>query len=341
MAQKTSKKIRKTRKSALPIPNENELIEKIKELPHFFEGYLVEQGQVFDDADLIKAVKLIDGGLDLWTFFCAIINFQCPITKVLIPMLSALAGAIRIYYNRDFLSFLNETQTRQIEILSTFRWIYTNVKGEGIKKIGWSMHRLIQIPQIICIFTKLKNLNSKYKSFKTRIKSLWNTAATDEFKSFLEEFIKTFYELDFCDGCEKCPNTDEKYAMTMKIFSGRHIKACAKRYLLFLRWIARDLQLWQFIPINILRIVIDTHTHRVCNRLGILDGSKNCKWKHVEDLTNFLRKIHPEDPTEYDLPLMLMGVLEICVKDLKKCRCSECPLSDVCHTCASSDLKLS
>ena len=89
--------------------------------------------------------------------------------------------------------------------------------------------------------------------------------------------------------------------------------SAAKRLCMYLRWMARpsqrgvDLGLWTGIPLAALRLPLDVHTGNVARQLGLLKR-KASDWRAVEEVTDVLRMLDPEDPIRYDFALFGMGV---------------------------------
>lgn len=89
-------------------------------------------------------------------------------------------------------------------------------------------------------------------------------------------------------------------------------QSALKRVNMALRWLVRDdgivdLGLWKSIPKNKLYIPLDVHVGNVSRELGLLTRKANDR-KSVEELTNVLRQIKPEDPAIYDFALFGIGV---------------------------------
>lgn len=157
---------------------------------------------------------------------------------------------------------------------------------------------------------------------------------------------RTFFEKDlkyFCIGFRHCY---EKYGSLEKLFfsaikestasvwdgaalfreemaaanKGRYSKHIAnaeagsacKRINLALRWLVRpgpiDMGLWKKPPPSALYIPLDVHVARTARRLGLLTRKSNDR-KTVEELTEKLREICPEDPVKYDFALFGMGAM--------------------------------
>ena len=83
-----------------------------------------------------------------------------------------------------------------------------------------------------------------------------------------------------------------------------------KRYNMFLRWVVRndelDLGLWSGIDTAHLLMPLDTHTHKVALKLGLM-RRKSYDFKAVLELTENLRKFDAKDPIKYDFALYRLG----------------------------------
>jgi len=98
---------------------------------------------------------------------------------------------------------------------------------------------------------------------------------------------------------------------------GKHLAdpekgSAAKRLNMFLRWMVRkdfvDTGLWSdTVSAESLRCPLDVHTGRVARNLGILTRKADDAIA-VEELTNQLRNLRPDDPIAYDLALFGLGV---------------------------------
>ncbi len=83
-----------------------------------------------------------------------------------------------------------------------------------------------------------------------------------------------------------------------------------KRYMMYFRWMVRrdalDLGLWAGIDPAHLIIPLDTHTHAVSLRLGLLKR-KSYDMRAALELTDTLRRFDPADPVRYDFALYRIG----------------------------------
>ena len=99
---------------------------------------------------------------------------------------------------------------------------------------------------------------------------------------------------------------------TRKHVSNADKKSSCKRLYLFLRWAVRDkspvdLGLMNFLPQSELMIPLDVHVARQARALGLLSRTYN-DWWAVQELTEALRLLDPEDPAKYDYALFGLGV---------------------------------
>ena len=87
-------------------------------------------------------------------------------------------------------------------------------------------------------------------------------------------------------------------------------KGTMKRYNMLLRWLVRadelDLGLWKSIDRTHLLMPLDTHTHKVALKLGLMKR-KSYDFKAVIELTANLRQFDAKDPIKYDFALYRLG----------------------------------
>ena len=91
---------------------------------------------------------------------------------------------------------------------------------------------------------------------------------------------------------------------------GKPGSAC-KRMHMMLRWLCRkdgvvDLGIWQTVSPSQLMIPIDVHVARTARSLGLINRKQNDR-RTVEELTEKLRLLSPEDPVRYDFALFGVG----------------------------------
>lgn len=91
---------------------------------------------------------------------------------------------------------------------------------------------------------------------------------------------------------------------------GKPASAC-KRMHMMLRWLCRkdgvvDLGIWSAVSPANLMIPLDVHVARTARLLGIISRKQNDR-KTVEELTDRLRRLSPDDPVKYDFALFGVG----------------------------------
>lgn len=110
--------------------------------------------------------------------------------------------------------------------------------------------------------------------------------------------------------------------------------AACKRWRMFLRWMVRpawpDLGLWTRYPAPALAIPLDTHVARISRYLG-LTQRKTADARTVQEITDALRALDPEDPLRFDFGLSHLGILGHCPGCRILPACAPCPLVAVCR----------
>jgi len=87
-----------------------------------------------------------------------------------------------------------------------------------------------------------------------------------------------------------------------------------KRWNMFLRWMVRDdsldMGLWEGVKKSDLIIPLDTHTHKVSLKLGLLKR-KTYDLQSAIELTEKLKEFDPDDPLKYDFALYRIGQFDL------------------------------
>ena len=153
-----------------------------------------------------------------------------------------------------------------------------------------------------CLYTieGLKGLYSNYESMEDCALKHFNTSGRilDVIVGIRSEILKT-------------PHLKR----SEKHFANPMTGSAAKRTNMFLRWMIRqddngvDFGLWKSIPPSALMIPLDVHSGNTARDLGLLVRKQN-DWKSVEELTNNLRELDPDDPVKYDFALFGIGVFD-------------------------------
>lgn len=180
-----------------------------------------------------------------------------------------------------------------------FEFITKHQNGD-LRKLEGFIHRTFQADDLLFFIASLKEIYSKYVNLK----------------SFFEnKFIETGAIYECLKEFRICFLSTPHLKRSEKHISSVADGSAAKRLNMFLRWMVRkdekgvDFGLWQGIPASALLIPLDLHTGNVSRKLGLLTRNQN-DWKAVEELTNVLKKLDPNDPIKYDFALFGMGAFE-------------------------------
>ena len=124
----------------------------------------------------------------------------------------------------------------------------------------------------------------------------------------LREIIKTIYKIN--------PYTSKGYEFLIGKIPPNKTKGVSpyKRWNMFLRWMVRDkapdLGLWEGVEKKDLIIPLDTHTHKVSLKLGLIDR-KSYDLESAILLTNKLKEFDSLDPLKYDFALYRIGQFKL------------------------------
>jgi len=124
----------------------------------------------------------------------------------------------------------------------------------------------------------------------------------------IREIIKTIYSIN--------PYTSKGYEFLIGKIPPSKTKGVSpyKRWNMFLRWMIRDtapdLGLWEGVNKKDLIIPLDTHTHNVSLKLGLINR-KTYDLQAAIELTNKLKEFDENDPLKYDFALYRIGQYKI------------------------------
>ncbi|WP_456479747.1 TIGR02757 family protein [Nautilia sp.] len=124
----------------------------------------------------------------------------------------------------------------------------------------------------------------------------------------LKEIIKTIYDTN--------PYRSKGYEFLIGKIPPEKTKGTSpyKRWNMFLRWMVRDefpdLGMWKGVNKKDLIIPLDTHTHKVSLKLGLLKR-KTYDLQAALELSAKLKEFDPEDPLKYDFALYRIGQMNI------------------------------
>jgi len=255
--------------------------------------------------------------LELWTLFCAITDFQISVIKWLIPMLSGLCEEIE-GKGLKFIDLIYDLQLAR-KLLSTFSW--------GSNKKGFA-HRFIDLEDLICLFTSLKNILTNYGSLGNFAKNLYEDAMDEGLEEPLEYVVKGLAQ-------ELRSHFPDVYGKTGMLVPDPSGNSAFKRLNLFLRWMVRpypDLGLWNFIDKRFLLVSLDIGVLRTVSRVFDVRFAGGSVWKNVLKVTKLFRNINSEDPVKYDYVFSRPAIMGYCAKDPARNRCYLCPLNEICSS---------
>jgi len=124
----------------------------------------------------------------------------------------------------------------------------------------------------------------------------------------IREIIKTIYNIN--------PYTSKGYEFLIGKIPPNNTKGVSpyKRWNMFLRWMVRDtkpdLGLWEEVNKKDLIIPLDTHTHKVSLKWGLLKR-KTYDLQAAIELTNKLKEFDKNDPLKYDFAIYRIGQYKI------------------------------
>ena len=163
-------------------------------------------------------------------------------------------------------------------------------------------HRTFKPIDIHGLILTLREIYMSYPDFESFWKECYDSGK-DQNRPFLAIFNERFFSFS--------PDLAER---TRKHVSNPENGSPCKRLYMFLRWTIRkdspvDPGIWSFMPPSELMIPLDVHVARQARKFGLLTRRSN-DWKTVNQLTNTLSVLNPEDPARYDYALFGIGALD-------------------------------
>src|SRR6056297_1795958 len=163
-------------------------------------------------------------------------------------------------------------------------------------------HRTFKPIDIHGLISGLQTIYTQFDDFE----SFWSHCydlALKQNRHFLAIFRELFFELSF-----------DSAVRTGKHISDPEKGSTCKRLYMYLRWMIRknspvDPGLWNFMPPAELQVPFDVHVARQSRRYGLITRKSN-DLKTVNELTNTLKLMNPDDPAVYDFALFGLGALD-------------------------------
>jgi uncharacterized protein (TIGR02757 family) len=175
-----------------------------------------------------------------------------------------------------------------------------NFTNRDAQRFDGFKHRTFKPVDMRWLTKILQSILLDYGSFEDFWSSCYRQAQKDE-----RPLMSIFHEQFFAQQ----PETPQR---TRKHVSNADKKSSCKRLYLYLRWAIRnespvDLGLMEFMPPSELMVPLDVHVARQARALGLLSRTYN-DWWAVQELTESLRLLDPDDPVKYDYALFGLGV---------------------------------
>jgi uncharacterized protein (TIGR02757 family) len=194
---------------------------------------------------------------------------------------------------RKVRDFLDRMDNRPTDFIANF-------SNRDARRFEGFKHRTFKPIDMKWLVKILQTILQDYNSFEDFWAFCYKTAAEKE-----RPLMTVFHEQFFAQH----PEAPQR---TRKHVSNADKKSSCKRLYLFLRWAVRtkstvDLGLMNFMPQSELMIPLDVHVARQARALGLLSRTYN-DWWAVQELTEALRLLDPEDPAKYDYALFGLGV---------------------------------
>lgn len=173
-----------------------------------------------------------------------------------------------------------------------------NAQASDLEIFAEFKHRTFNGEDAIFFMQSLQNIYKNHGGLENVFSKQNNGDAKDSIANFRE----IFFSIDH-------PQRTEKHVSNVLK------KSSAKRLNMFLRWMVRndkrsvDFGIWEKISPADLYLPLDVHTGRVGRKLGLLNRKQD-DWPAVNEITNFLRQLDPNDPVKYDFALFGLGIFE-------------------------------
>jgi len=176
-----------------------------------------------------------------------------------------------------------------------------NFSDSDAEKLDGFKHRTFKPIDIYWLIKTLQSILKEYQTFEGFWEMCYKRSKAQD-----RELIAVFHEQFFAIH----PETPQR---TRKHISNSEKNSSCKRLYMYLRWCIRsgsvDLNTMSFMPASELMIPLDVHVARQARALGLLERKQN-DWKAVQELTQKLQALDPEDPAKYDFALFGLGVIK-------------------------------
>ncbi|AZV47159.1 TIGR02757 family protein [Nautilia sp. PV-1] len=194
---------------------------------------------------------------------------------------------------------------------------YGNVKAI-LKFLNSIDYSLCNVKETDSLYYRFQSSEDVYQFLKTVLVMKKNFSLNELFlKGYkkennvidgIREIIKKIYEIN--------PYRSKGYEFLIGKIPPQKTKGTSpyKRWNMYIRWMVRDtypdIGLWKNVKKSDLIIPLDTHTHKVSLKLGLLKR-KTYDLEAAVELTDKLKEFDPEDPIKYDFALYRIGQMNI------------------------------
>jgi len=231
----------------------------------------------------------------------------------------------RKYVHPDPLEFLyNYPDPQDIELVGLIAssLAYGRV-AQILKSVSIVLDKMQGSPRKFLLKSSDKAIRSAYSGFKHRFTTGDEMASMlisargliEEFGTLQECFLKAFNKddetvLPALAAFVKRFNGNDPDSKNSLLPSPDKGSAC-KRLNLFLRWMVREDAVdpggWKGIHASKLIIPLDTHMYRICSSLN-MTCRKPADMVTALEITDYFRKISPDDPVRYDFAITRLGI---------------------------------
>ena len=188
---------------------------------------------------------------------------------------------------------------------------------------GWS-YRFTQSKDLAKLSIGLKKIYTHYTTLGDAF-HYWDQDQSPNLIPVLQQFYTYVHEAsDEIEGGRSFAH----------FLSSPYQKSALKRLNLFLRWMVRgpddvDLGIWNRLGTHRLLMPVDVHVFRLSKALGWTQR-KSVSLATVLEITDQVKKLNAQDPTQYDFALAHLGISRSCKGKYSRPICTQCSLFEQC-----------
>lgn len=213
--------------------------------------------------------------------------------------IAGFLAATMAWGRRDIVIAKTDDLLKRMEY-DPFRFVM-NYNQSEFERLRTFKHRTFKPIDVHGLLLGLKEVYAEYEDFE----SFWIQCYRQSKKE--NRPLMALFHHKFFDGC------DDLAHRTRKHISNPEKGSTCKRLYMFLRWMIRknspvDVGTWNFVDSSELLIPFDVHVAREAKKYGLVSRKSN-DWKAVNQLTQILKILNPDDPVRYDYALFGIGAL--------------------------------